>query len=438
MPNLVVVGAQWGDEGKGKITDFLAQSADMVVRYQGGPNAGHTVCLEGRELTFHQVPSGITNPAAQCIIGCGCVIDPYVFNHELAELRRHKIRPGNRLAIDRRAHMILPYHRLLDKLQDSVGDASGQHTPLLGTTGQGIGPAYRDKYSRTGIRAADLLSEETLAGKLKRNLAAANFLLMELYKAEPLSFKKLFADYWQATRTLARLTTDASSMIEAALRRGARVLFEGAQGMHLDIDLGTYPYVTSSSTWVGGVASGTGVSPLWLEQAVGIAKAYTTRVGRGPFPTELDPADADNIRKLGHEYGATTGRPRRCGWFDAPLVRAAVRHNRLSALIITKLDVLDSLPTVRLCHSYRLGNKTIDEFDPETAADLTPQYLDMEGWQTSTTLCRTWRELPVRARRYLTRLEELVGCPIAIVSTGKDRNQTIMVQPTKLAWLKSR
>ncbi len=438
MPNLVVVGAQWGDEGKGKMADYLAQSADMVVRYQGGPNAGHTVCLEGRELTFHQVPSGITNSRAQCIIGCGCVVDPYVFNRELTELRRHKIRPGSRLAVDRRAHMILPYHRLLDRLQDSVGDTTEKRTPLLGTTGQGIGPAYRDKYSRIGIRAEDLSSEELLAHKMKRNLAAANFLLMELYKAEPLSFKRLFAEYWQATRTIARLTTDGASMIEAALCRGDRVLFEGAQGMHLDIDLGTYPYVTSSSTWVGGVAPGTGISPLWLEQAVGIAKAYTTRVGQGPFPTELDLADADNLRRLGHEYGATTGRPRRCGWFDAPLVRAAVRYNRLGALIITKLDVLDTLATIKVCHSYRLGSRTISEFDPQIAVELEPQYFELEGWQTSTASCRTWRELPTRARRYLSRLEELVNCPIAVVSTGKDRNQTIVIQPTRLAWLKSR
>jgi adenylosuccinate synthase len=430
MPNLAVVGAQWGDEGKGKMADYLAQSADMVVRYQGGPNAGHTVCLKDRELTFHQIPSGITSPKAQCIIGCGCVVDPHVLNRELAELRKNKIRPGSRLAVDRRAHMILPYHRLLDKLQDSAG--------TIGTTGQGIGPAYRDKFSRTGIRAVDLLSEEVFAEKLVRNLAAANFLLMELHKAEPLSFKKVLKEYWQATRTIARLVADGSSLIEAALRRNDRVLFEGAQGMHLDIDLGTYPYVTSSSTWVGGVAPGAGVSPLWLEQAVGVVKAYTTRVGKGPFPTELDPADAENLRKLGHEYGATTGRPRRCGWFDAPLVRAAVRYNRLSAIIITKLDVLDSLDTIKVCHSYRLGNRTIDEFDLLAAFDVEPQYEELPGWKASTAFCRTWRDLPVLARRYVTRLEELVNCPVAIVSTGKDRGQTIPVRPAKLTWLKSR
>ena len=432
MPNLTVVGAQWGDEGKGKVVDYLAQSAGVVARYQGGPNAGHTVCFDSKEITFHQVPSGILNPATTCVIGCGCVVDPFVLGNEFSALHKLKILPGGRLVLDCRAHMILPYHRLMDRLREEQ-TAKGR----IGTTGQGIGPAYGDKFARVGIRAGDLLSEETFKERLKRNVAAANFLLMELYKAEPIDFKKASREYWQATRTAARMVGDGSRAIEQALRRGDRVMFEGAQGMHLDIDLGTYPYVTSSSTWCGGVAPGTGVSPLWLEEVAGIAKAYTTRVGLGPFPTELVESESENLRRLGHEYGATTGRPRRCGWFDAPVVRASVRYNKLTALVITKLDVLDSFYEISVCHSYRLGGKTVDEFDPRHGAEYEPQYVTMPGWKTTTSGCRAWRELPVAARRYVRKLEELVGCPVAIVSTGKDREQTILVRPDKLKWLKS-
>lgn len=432
MPNLVVVGAQWGDEGKGKVVDYLAQSADLVARYQGGPNAGHTVCFDSKEITFHQVPSGILNPGATCVIGCGCVVDPFVLGNELSALHKLKCPVGRRLVLDRRAHMILSYHRLMDRLREEQ-TAKGK----IGTTGQGIGPAYGDKYARVGIRAGDLLSEETFKDRLKRNVAAANFLLMELYKAEPVDFQKSCREYWRATRSIAGMVGDGSRAIEDKLREDGRVLFEGAQGMHLDIDLGTYPYVTSSSTWVGGVAPGTGISPLWLEEAAGIAKAYTTRVGLGPFPTELVDSESEHLRRLGHEYGATTGRPRRCGWFDAPVVRASVRHNKLTALVITKLDVLDSFEELKVCHSYRLAGKTIDEFDPMHGSELEPQYLTMPGWRTTTSGFRSWRELPGAARKYITRLEELVGCPVAIVSTGKDRTQTIPVRPNKLAWLKS-
>jgi adenylosuccinate synthase len=432
MPNLVVVGAQWGDEGKGKVADYLAGSADLVARYQGGPNAGHTVCFDGRELTFHQVPSGILSPKTRCVIGAGCVVDPYVLNRELADLRRNKISPGARLLLDARAHMIMPYHRQLDRLREEQTGAG-----RIGTTGQGIGPAYGDKFARTGIRAEDLVSEETFREKLKRNVAAANFMLMERYKAEPLSFKKVAAEYWEATRTAAKMVGDGSRVIEDALQAGKRVLFEGAQGMHLDIDFGTYPFVTSSSTWAGGVAPGTGISPLWLEEALGISKAYATRVGMGPFPTELNPTDSENLRRLGHEYGSTTGRPRRCGWFDAPVIRASVRHNKFTALVITKLDVLDSFETIEVCTAYKLAGRNLDEFEPLHAAEVEPHYITMPGWRQPTSGCTSWRELPGPARRYITRLEELVNCPVAIVSTGKDRKQTIKVRPNKLKWLKS-
>jgi len=432
VPNLTVVGAQWGDEGKGKAVDYLARSAGVVVRFQGGPNAGHTVCVERSTFTFHQIPSAILYRKTTCIIGCGCVIDPYVFEHELAVLRKRKVPLGQRLVVDCRAHMILPYHQQLDRLRDEQSAKQ-----CIGTTGRGIGPAYADKVNRTGIRAGDLLSEEVFNDKLKHNVAAANFLLMDRYKAEPIPFKATAQEYWQATRRIAKMVGDGSRMIEDALRRGARVLFEGAQGMHLDIDLGTYPYVTSSSTWAGGVAPGTGISPVWLEEVVGIAKAYTTRVGLGPFPTEMNEADAERLRALGHEYGATTGRPRRCGWFDAPVVRASVRHNKLRALVITKLDVLDSLEEIKVCNAYRFDGREVRESDPFHAGEFEPVYEALPGWREKTSGCRSFAGLPVRARRYLARLEELCDCPIALVSVGSERSQTIPYKSNKLRWLKS-
>ncbi|MEO0077450.1 MAG: adenylosuccinate synthase [candidate division WOR-3 bacterium] len=432
MASLVVVGTQWGDEGKGKVVDCLARTAALVARYQGGPNAGHTVCRSGKEITLHQIPSGILTPGVRCVIGCGCVVDPYPFREELAALAGWKVRPGRRLVLDKRAHMILPYHKLLDRLHE-------EHSAKqrIGTTCRGIGPAYQDKFSRVGIRAGDLLDEETFNTRLRRNVAAANFLLMELYKAEPISFQKIAREYWEASRPLAKLVGDASTEIEKALRERKRVLFEGAQGTHLDIDLGTYPYVTASSTTVAGAAVGTGISPFWLDEAVGVAKAYTTRVGEGPFPTELDPEEAEYLRRLGHEFGATTGRPRRCGWFDAGLVRASVRHSRLSALVITKLDVLDSFDVISVGTGYTLDGTRLSEFDAFHAAKLEPRYVSLPGWREPTCGCRCYRDLPHAARRYLSKLEELVECPIAFVSVGSDREANVPVQPGKLRWLKS-
>ncbi len=430
MASLVVVGAQWGDEGKGKVADFLATTADMVVRFQGGPNAGHTVAVGDYEVTFHQIPSGVLNPAARCLIGCGCVIDPLAFNRELAALVRRGLRPKGRLAVDFRTHLILPYHVQLDGCREAQAG-----TLRIGTTGRGIGPAYVDKFARVGIRVADLLTEETFREKLRVNIAAANFLLMERYKAEPLSYKQTVASYWRLTRPLARMATDVSQEVEAALVKDRRVLFEGAQGMHLDIDLGTYPYVTASSCWAGGVAPGVGISPVWIRDVLGVAKAYTTRVGLGPFPTEMTDEESARIRDIGHEYGATTGRPRRCGWFDAPVVRAAVRYNRLMGLVITKLDVLDSYPEIRLCHSYRVQGRLLGEFEPYHAGVYEPVYSVMPGWREPTSQCRTWRSLPLACRRYLRKIEELTGCPIISVSVGRAREQTVLVQPKRLKWL---
>ncbi len=431
MPSLVVVGAQWGDEGKGKVVDCLARTADMVVRYQGGPNAGHTVRADGRQIVLHQIPTGILTRGVKCVIGCGCVLDPYVLAEELTAVRKWRVPVRRRLFVDSRTHMILPYHRQIDRLREQ--QAARQS---IGTTGRGIGPVYQDKVARIGIRAGDLLDEGLFRDKLKRNVAAANFTLMEQYKAEPLAPKRLVEDYWKATRTIARMVTDGSKIVQDGLEMNGRVLFEGAQGVHLDIDLGTYPYVTTSSTGTWGAGAGAGVSPLWLDESVGVAKAYQTRVGLGPFPSEMGRDEAGVMRRLGAEFGATTGRPRRCGWFDAAVVRASVRYNRFRALVITKLDVLDSLDEIKVCTGYRLGSARVDEFDALHAADLEPRYVSMPGWREPTGKCRSYRELPLAARRYIRRLEEQCGCPVALVSVGSDRSQMLEMRKGTLRWLK--
>lgn len=432
MPNLVVVGAQWGDEGKGKVVDFLSRNAHLIVRYQGGPNAGHTVRRGDKKWTFHQIPSGLLNSKAKGVLGCGCVLDPYRLSEEMGALKKGGIKIEHRLTIDRRAHMIGLYHRELDRLQE---ERMGEKR--IGTTGQGIGPTYQDKVARVGIRAGDLLNEDVFKEKLRRNIAYANFLLMEVYKAEPISFKLVSEEYWRVTRPLVSLIGDGSQVIQRALERDRRVLFEGAQGTHLDIDLGSYPFVTTSSTVVAGVAVGTGISPLWLEEAVGVTKVYTTRVGAGPFPCELGTEEATVLRELGQEYGATTGRPRRCGWFDAGLVRAAVRYNRLSALILTKLDVLDSLKKIRIGVGYWHQDKRIKEFDPFLAWELVPEFIEVPGWCEKTSGCRRYNELPWHARRYIDKIAELVECPVALISVGSEREEMVAVEPARLKWLKS-
>ncbi len=431
MPSLVVVGTQWGDEGKGKVVDYLAHRATMVARFQGGPNAGHTVCVKNRKIVLHQIPSGILTSGVRCVIGCGCVIDPYVLQEELAELRRMKLAVAGRLLVDFRCHLILPYHRALDRLREEHGGEQ-----KIGTTGRGIGPAYQDKVGRVGIRAGDMLDEEVFQRKLKRNLAAANFILMERFNAEPFSAKKLADEYWKVTRTMVQMVGDGSFEVERELQRGGRVLFEGAQGVHLDLDLGTYPYVTTSSTGAWGVGPGVGISPLRVEEVVGVAKAYTTRVGEGPFPTELIGNEAEELRQLGGEYGSTTGRPRRCGWFDVPVVRASVRYNALSALVVTKLDVLDSLREIKVCVSYAGVDGRVNEFSSFSQCRLEPVYVTMPGWREPTNRCNTYAELPLAARRYLRKLEELVGCPIAMVSVGKERDDMIEMNSKLIRWFK--
>ena len=430
--NLTVVGTQWGDEGKGKVVDHLSRRADLVARCQGGPNAGHTVCTGQRTIVLHQIPTGILNRGVDCVIGCGCVVDPYVFNEELAAVRRWRVPLGRRLHVDRRAHMIMPWHRQLDRVRE---ERAG--TRRIGTTGRGIGPVYQDKYTRVGIRAEDLLSEDRFRERMKRNLAAANFELMERHKSDPLPFKKTADDYWHATRGLARRVADGSALVEEALAGGKRVLFEGAQGVQLDIDLGSYPFVTTSSTGAWGVPPGLGISPLWMEQVVGVAKAYTTRVGMGPFPTEMTEEDAAAMRELGGEYGATTGRPRRCGWFDAALVRSSVRHNRANALIITKLDILDSFEELKICTGYRRDGRAVAEFDASRAGELEPVFVTMPGWRQPTGRCRRFARLPKAARNYIRRIEELCECPVAMISVGSDRDAMVYGAKTGvLKWMR--
>ena len=430
MANLTVVGTQWGDEGKGKVVDFLSRRADLVVRFQGGPNAGHTVRFAGSEIVLHQIPCGILTPGVRCVIGCGCVVDPHVVEAEVADLCRIDVRVGRRVVLDYRAHLILPYHRSLDRLNEERSPRE-----RIGTTGRGIGPVYQDKYGRTGLRAADLCDRPVFEQRLRASVRRVNPRLRQA-GVKPLAAGRLIEEYWEATRVIADWVGDGSAVVQEALEAGRSVLFEGAQGVHLDIDIGTYPYVTSSITWAGGVAPGTGVSPLWLDEVIGVAKAYMTRVGMGPFPTELTAADSKVLRELGAEFGATTGRPRRCGWFDAPLVKDAVRRNRLSAMVVTKLDVLDSMATLRLCVGYRHKGRRVSDFDPRRAGELEPVLVSMPGWQTPTTGCRRFRDLPLNARRYIRRIEAEIGCPVALVSVGGDRTATVTGRERKVRWLR--
>ncbi|MEO0108409.1 MAG: adenylosuccinate synthase [candidate division WOR-3 bacterium] len=430
MPALVVVGTQWGDEGKGKIVDFLAQKADLIARFQGGPNAGHSVKVQlpatgadgPRELAlvFHQVPSGLLNPRARCLIGAGCVLDLAVLKEELAVLSRAGIDYAGRLFIDPKAHLILPYHRLLDRLKE---ENRGQRR--IGTTIRGIGPCYEDKYARVGIRFADLLQEDTFTDRLRRNLAFKNFLIMELYHAEPLAERPIRREYLTYAEEFRGLARNGSLLVESALRNHERVLFEGAQGPLLDIDHGTYPYVTSSSPTAGGASTGIGIGPAFTGNVLGVAKAYTTRVGKGPFPTEAAGDLSASLRRRGREFGATTGRARRCGWFDAPLVRYAVRLNGIRRLAVTKLDILDELPEIPFGIGYDLPDGRLTEFDP-LLTNLKPHYVRLPGWRRPTSSVRRLEDLPREARQYLARIEKEVDCEIALVSVGEARGATLV------------
>jgi adenylosuccinate synthase len=432
----VVVGAQWGDEGKGKIVDVLAREADIIARYQGGANAGHTVVVGEEQFILHQVPSGILHPRKVCLLGNGVVLDAVRFFEELDGLERRGIVVGDRLKVSNRAHLLLSYHKLLDAAKEGT-----RATGRIGTTGRGIGPAYEDKVGRMGIRVADLWDEQRLREMIEANVDHKNRWLEVLGHPERIRFEEVVAEVAGYRERLLRLSGDVSRAIYAALSQGRRVLLEGAQGSLLDLDHGTYPYVTSSHTTAGGAATGVGIGPRTLDQIIGVVKAYTTRVGNGPLPTELNDAMGERLREAGGEYGATTGRARRCGWFDAVVVRFAARVNGLTELAVTKLDVLDGLPSLQICVGYRfrgdaasgrskdgmLGGERLEEFPGSMSVleNCEPIYEEIEGWNSPTAGARELGELPKGARRYLARIEELVGCPIGRVSVGTKRDQIL-------------
>ncbi len=421
MSTLVLVGAQWGDEGKGKIVDCLAEAADMVVRYQGGANAGHTVVVKGREYKLHLVPSGLLNHKV-CVIGNGVVVDPAQLLSEMDRLAAEGFDVG-RLYLSDCAHVILPYHKRLDAVEeDRRGDRK------IGTTGRGIGPAYRDKFSRTGIRMADLLDAAVFREQLAAHLEQVNTFLERVYDQEPLHFAEVLESYIGYAERLRPHVTDTSLLVNRAIDAGQRVLFEGAQGTLLDIDHGTYPYVTSSSPTAGGACIGAGVGPTRIGRVIGVAKAYATRVGDGPFPTEIEGAEGDWLRERGREYGTTTGRPRRCGWLDLVALRYAARVNGLSGLALTKLDTLGGLDRVRVCVAYECDGRRLEEWPHNTAllARCRPVYVDLPGWSEDVGGVRRLEDLPVAARDYVTFVEEHAGLSMSIISVGPDRDQTIL------------
>lgn len=430
MSSVVIVGSQWGDEGKGKMTDYLSQDADVVVRSQGGNNAGHTIAFDGKKFALRLVPSGIFGKDKLAVIGNGVVINPPALLKELHYLQDNGIDISG-LRISSRSHVTFPYHILLDKCQE---EAKGDHK--VGTTKNGIGPTYMDKVSRVGIRMCDLLEKDTFETKLRRNLAEKNELFTKLYHVDPINFDDIFESYYEYGQELKKYVTDTSRIVNDALDNGQRVLFEGAQGVMLDVDQGTYPYVTASNPIAGGVCTGVGVGPNKINTVVGICKAYSTRVGAGPFPTELTDEIGDRIRETGHEYGTVTGRPRRVGWFDSVAMRHARRVSGISCLSLNLLDVLTGLKTVKICKAYKLDGKEIDYY-PASLKELDrcePVYEELPGWDEDITGVKKFEDLPVNAQNYLKRVSELSGVPLATVSVGADRIQTIIVKnPWELA-----
>ncbi len=424
MSSVVVVGTQWGDEGKGKITDFLSQNAEVVARYQGGNNAGHTIKFDGVTYKLHLIPSGIFYKEKICVLGNGMVIDPKAFVEEVAYLHEHGVSTEN-LRVSNRAHVILPYHLQLDVLQEEEKGAN-----KIGTTRKGIGPAYMDKAARVGIRVADLLDKEVFREKLENNLKEKNRLFKKVYEVEPMAVEDILDEYYEYGQKMAPSVCDTSVVLNDALDEGRRVLFEGAQGVMLDIDQGTYPFVTSSNPIAGGVTIGSGVGPTKIKHVVGVSKAYTTRVGDGPFPTELHNEIGDQIREVGREYGTTTGRPRRVGWFDSVVVRHARRVSGITDLSLNSLDVLTGIETLKICVAYRYKGELIKEFPAslKVLAQCEPVYEEMPGWTEDITNVKSLDELPANARHYLERISQLTGIPLSIFSVGPDRTQTNVVQ----------
>jgi adenylosuccinate synthase len=427
----VIVGAQWGDEGKGKIVDHLSERVDIVARYQGGANAGHTVVIPKKtntgiteqEYVLHLIPAGIFHRHVTCVIGNGVVLDPVALMAEIDQLQSLGINIKGRLLISHNAHLIMPYHKQLDSIRE-------QGEQKIGTTGRGIGPAYIDKYMRTGIRVVDLLNRDVLCKKLKQNIEEKNELLSRIYHTEKLDVDAIINEYQEFDKKIDEYVTDTSEYLVRAIKKNKKILAEGAQGALLDIDHGTYPYVTSSSPTSGGACTGLGIPPQSIRSVLGVAKAYSTRVGNGPFPTEQTNAIGEQLRAIGGEYGATTGRPRRCGWLDLVSLAYSIRINGIEKLAITKLDVLDSFDEIRVCVGYRLNGKLLRRFptDVQTLESVEPVYRTFRGWKTSTSGVRRFRDLPARARAYIEAIASLTRTPIWMVSVGARRDQTIWVR----------
>ncbi len=432
MANLIVVGAQWGDEGKGKIVDLLTAHFDIVARYQGGHNAGHTVIIKGRKFVLHLIPSGILHPQKICAIGNGVVIDPIALKKEIADLAAAGILCRGRLFISNRAHVILEYHRSVEK-----GDEERRGEDRIGTTNRGIGPAYEDKMGRRGLRICDLSNPQTLRRLIEDNIRVKQATIPSI--AEILNVDEVCESALQLGEDLSEYFADVAEFLNQSMDAGKSVLFEGAQGTLLDIDHGTYPFVTASSAAAGGACIGTGVGPTRIDGVIGISKAYTTRVGEGPFPTELLDSIGEQIRKKGQEFGASTGRPRRCGWFDAIVVRYSRLINNLDSLVITKLDVLDELSEIKVCTGYRYKGSLLRSFPPEiqVLGQCQPEYVTVKGWNQKTAGIQNYGELPSLAQDYLKRLSDMVQTEISVVSTGPDRNETIITSPNSRleAWI---
>ncbi|MBN1862498.1 MAG: adenylosuccinate synthase [Dehalococcoidales bacterium] len=425
MPVIAVIGAQWGDEGKGKVVDLLAEKAGVVVRFSGGDNAGHTIVNHYGEFGLHLVPSGIFYPGVTCIIGNGVAVNPAVLLGEIDHLREKGVDTAN-LFVSDRAHLIMPYHTLLDGLEEERRGGKA-----IGTTRKGIGPAFADKTARLGIRVGDLLDKESFLERLRSILEGKNAILTKVYEAEPLSLDEVYRQYCSYGERLAPMVRETVALLAEAVDSGKLVILEGAQGALLDPDFGTYPYTTSSSPLAGEGSLGTGLGPTRIDRVLGIFKAYCTRVGGGPMPTELADATGDMIRERAHEYGTTTGRPRRCGWFDGVAARFSSRINGLTNLALTRLDVLDELPSLKICVGYKVGGETISHF-PASIATLErcqPIYEELKGWQSPTSDIRDYEKLPAQAKQYVARLEEIVSCPVSIISVGARREQTIHKAP---------
>ncbi len=419
--NTILLGLQWGDEGKGKLIDIVSQKHDYIVRYQGGNNAGHTVSVDGKSFVFHLIPSGILHKNKVCVIGNGVVIDPQAFLKELKLIKSYGISISKRIFISDRAHIIFPYHRILDSLRET------KRNNKIGTTKRGIGPCYSDKYGRCGIQAIDLLNKDILRKKLEDNLKEKNDVFKRVYHDKGFKFEKVYKEYLNYGKVLKPFIVDTSLMINQVIEKNKNVLFEGAQGTFLDIDFGTYPFVTSSSASAGGACIGTGVSPLKIDRIIGVIKAYTTRVGEGPFPAEFKDNLMDVIREKGNEFGATTGRPRRCGWFDAVMAKYAARINGITNIAVMKLDVLDDLNTIKICIAYKYKGKIFNEFpsDIDVVTNAQPIYKEYPGWKCDTSSITRFNSLPANAKKYLKVIETLMKAKVSFVSVGSRRKQTI-------------